>query len=418
MDSFNSKAPQGGGTSSKFQKVAAFSTKGAATTTNDDFAVADQESGIFLVCDGRNGTSPNGRKVSEEVSRTLHEQLLKQPLQDHTGLKQLQFMQNKMIEAFVFTQEHLQELEKTDSAFHDASCAATLLWMTGNFAVVGHLGDTRAYLYRAGKLHLMTKDHCGLDELIQLGVDPDQARLNPLAKVRTRSLGGSRFQHPDLLKIEFQPNDQLFLCTDGVHGSYAESSHQPWTESLATGQELKPILERCSAQSGDDSTLIQIQFAQQILAPTQIQASERIRLIQETPLSKYFDYVQRSHIAAICELNSYPAGTVVIQEGTEGDSLYIVAKGKLGVSTGGSHLTHKKQGDFFGEVGLIRHDFKRTATVTAVEDSLLLSLKRSDLIEVFKKNSEIEKHFYHAMLEMVLDRMIEQGNEIIRIRQV
>ena len=95
--------------------------------------------------------------------------------------------------------------------------------------------------------------------------------------------------------------------------------------------------------------------------------------------------------------------------------MYIVASGMLEVLLKGQNLTFKGPGEFIGEVALLQKG-KRTASVVAKEDSTLLSLHRSDLDEVFKKDPELERHFYRAMLEMVMARMIEQGREIAQLR--
>ena len=78
--------------------------------------------------------------------------------------------------------------------------------MDGRFAIMAHIGDSRAYLYRAGKVYQLTKDHNGYDELVRMGMAPEEAAKNPLAKSLARAFG-ARFTQPDLLKVEFQPND-------------------------------------------------------------------------------------------------------------------------------------------------------------------------------------------------------------------
>jgi CRP/FNR family cyclic AMP-dependent transcriptional regulator len=238
---------------------------------------------------------------------------------------------------------------------------------------------------------------------------------NPLARSLTRAFGNARYTQPDLLKIEFQPNDTLFLCTDGVYTALEGPSMQQFVQAMTQGQDLKPYMEQCAQKSGDDSTMVQIHFPLEMHHDSALQASDRIKLVQQTPLCKYMDYIQRSHIAAICEVEEYKAGSIVVQEGTEGECMYIVAKGTLEILLKGKHLTYKKPGEFMGEVALIQQS-KRTATAVAKEDTLLLSLKKQDLFEVFSKDPEMEKFFYKAMLEMVMDRMVQQGQEIAQLK--
>ena len=184
---------------------------------------------------------------------------------------------------------------------------------------------------------------------------------------------------------------------------------------MIQGQDIKAAIENCAKQSGDDSTLLQIQFPNEMKQESNILASDRIKLIQQTPLSKYLDYIQKSHVSAVCEVEQFKAGSVIFQEGTEGECMYVVASGRLEVMLKGQNLTFKGPGEFIGEVALLQTS-KRTASVIAREDSTLLSLGRADLADVFKKDPQLERHFYKAMLEMVLDRMVEQGREIAQLR--
>jgi serine/threonine protein phosphatase PrpC len=396
------------------------SIMGSKHKTNDDYSLINQEQGIYILCDGVS-EGGNGRFASELVAKQVQEKLIdaNKFIQKNgaqlLGTKRLQKMQELMLSAFTDTQSSLLKLAAINENYRNAHTTCITLWMDGRFAILAHLGDSRAYLYRAGKVYQLTKDHNGYDELVKMGMAPEEAQKNPMAKSLSKAFG-ARFTQADLLKIEFQPKDILILCTDGVYTTLQSKGFPELVQAMLQGQDLKPAIEQCARLSGDDSTLLQVQFAAEMKQETSVQASDRIKLIQQTPLSKYFDYIQKSHVAAICEIEQFKAGSVIFQEGTEGECMYVVASGALEILLKGQNLTFKGPGEFIGEVALIRHG-KRTASVVAREDSTLLSLKRSDLDEVFNKDPELEKHFYKGMLEMVMDRMVEQGREIAQLRK-
>ena len=402
-------------------KISHLSFMGSKHKTNDDYALVNQEQGITVLCDGVS-EGGNGRYAAELVSKLIQEKLIeanhffKKNGAQLLGPKRLQKMQELMLGAFTDAQAKLLELGPTNANYKNAHTTCITLWMDGRFAILAHLGDSRAYLYRAGKIYQLTKDHNGSDELIRMGMKPEDARKHPMANSLSKAFG-SRFSQPDLLKIEFQPKDILILCTDGVYSALQNQGFPQLVQTMVSGQDLKTSIESCARLSGDDSTLVQIQFPAEFNQESSVLASDRIKLIQQTPLSKYFDYVQRSHIAAICEVEQFKAGSVIVQEGTEGECMYIVAKGTLEILLKGQNLTFKKPGEFIGEVALLQKG-KRTASVVAKEDTILLSLSRSDLDDVFKKDPDIERFFYKAMLEMILNRMIEQGREIAQMRSV
>lgn len=74
------------------------------------------------------------------------------------------------------------------------------------------------------------------------------------------------------------------------------------------------------------------------------------------------------------------AGEVVLHEGAESDGFYIVDRGLVEVTHGQRVLRREGPGDFFGEIGLLR-DVPRTATITAVEDTVLLRMARQDFLD-------------------------------------
>jgi hypothetical protein len=325
-------------------------------------------------------------------------------------------MQELMLSAFADAQSNLIKAAAANANYKNAHTTCIALWIDGRFAIMGHIGDSRAYLYRAGKVYQLTKDHNGYDELIKMGMTPEDAQKNPMSKALAKAFG-TRFTTPDLLKIEFQPSDILIVCSDGVYSVLQNQGFPQLVQAMIAGQDFKSAIEQCARLSGDDSTLIEVQFPKQSNQDSSIQASDRIKLIQATPLSKYFDYIQKSHVAAVCEVEEFKAGSVIFQEGNDGECMYVVASGLLEIMLKGKNLTFKGPGEFIGEVALLQNG-KRTASVIAKKDSVLLSLNRSDLNDVFKKDPDLERYFYRGMLEMVMERMIEQGREIAQLRSV
>ena len=84
-------------------------------------------------------------------------------------------------------------------------------------AHIAHLGDSRAYLYRAGQLTQLTRDHTLVQQLVQRGlIDEATALIHPERHVLTNGLGMGRDMQPELTSIPVTPQDLFVLCSDGL----------------------------------------------------------------------------------------------------------------------------------------------------------------------------------------------------------
>jgi hypothetical protein len=104
-----------------------------------------------------------------------------------------------------------------------------------------------------------------------------------------------------------------------------------------------------------------------------------LALLRGIPLFAPLDIPTVDHLALQLQERLVPAGVVVIREGEAGDRFYAIDSGRVVVTAGGEHVADLLPGGFFGEIALLK-DVPRTATVTAVEDTRLLSLEREEFL--------------------------------------
>lgn len=82
---------------------------------------------------------------------------------------------------------------------------------------IGHIGDSRAYLYREGALAQLTRDHSLMADMIASGeLTPEQAAVHPFRSVITRALGMESRVVIDRVARDLLPGDRLLLCSDGL----------------------------------------------------------------------------------------------------------------------------------------------------------------------------------------------------------
>jgi len=82
---------------------------------------------------------------------------------------------------------------------------------------IGHVGDSRAYLYRDGALAQITRDHSLMADMIASGeLTPAQAAVHPFRSVVTRAVGMESRVLVDRMERDLRPVDRVLLCTDGL----------------------------------------------------------------------------------------------------------------------------------------------------------------------------------------------------------
>ncbi len=100
----------------------------------------------------------------------------------------------------------------------DAATTLTAVTVTDGQALLAHVGDTRAYLVRDGRLERLTRDHSVVQTLVDEGrLTPEEARTDDRRVLIDRAIAAGAPFAPDLAVHAVRPGDRLVLTTDGVH---------------------------------------------------------------------------------------------------------------------------------------------------------------------------------------------------------
>ncbi len=84
---------------------------------------------------------------------------------------------------------------------------------------MGHVGDSRAYLFRNGEISQLTNDHTFVQTLIDEGrITEAEARVHPHRNLILKAIDGIHDLEPDLFVLELKLGDRLLLCSDGASG--------------------------------------------------------------------------------------------------------------------------------------------------------------------------------------------------------
>ncbi|MCD4523682.1 PP2C family serine/threonine-protein phosphatase [Nocardioides sp. cx-173] len=167
---------------------------------------------LLAVCDGVGGAA-RGDIASATAISTLRE--LDQPPADDTGSTLLDRVAASLHEAHL----RIGQLVDADPAIDGTSTTATVALFDGARVGMGHVGDSRAYLFRDRELSQLTKDHTFVQSLIDEGrITEAESRVHPHRNLILKALDGMQEADPDLFMIELVEGDRLLLCSDGASG--------------------------------------------------------------------------------------------------------------------------------------------------------------------------------------------------------
>jgi protein phosphatase len=184
--------------------VGAATDVGRVREGNEDAYLVDDEMGLVAVADGM-----GGHRGGEVASVTAVE-ALRAAISQGRPLREAVEDANRAVFDKAQTDERLRGMGTTITA---ATLAA------GGTLLIGHVGDSRAYLLRDGELRQITTDHSLVEELVRDGrLTPDEAAVHPQRSIITRALGVDSSVDVDVYPVELQPGDVLLFCSDGLTG--------------------------------------------------------------------------------------------------------------------------------------------------------------------------------------------------------
>lgn len=188
---------------------AAISHTGKVRSNNQDSGYAGDN--LFLVADGMGGHA--GGDIASSLAVAELTGLDRPFTSTHEAQEQLSAAATAAAGQLIRAARERPELAGLGTTI-------SAIVMVGEYAVIGHIGDSRIYLYRDDELTQITSDHTFVQRLVDSGrITPEEARFHPRRSVLMRVLSDMD-AHPelDLFVMPTQPGDRWLLCSDGLSG--------------------------------------------------------------------------------------------------------------------------------------------------------------------------------------------------------
>ncbi len=223
------------------------SDTGLRRDLNEDRYFADGR--LFIVADGMGGHRA-GEVASARSIKVVIEYLA---AESGKGTPE-----TILAEAIMRANEVIFEEARSDAQLAGMGTTFTCALLAGRRAVIGHVGDSRAYLWRAGQLTQLTEDHSLVAQLVREGrISPEEAFTHPQRNIITKALGVEPVVDVDVATYSLEAGDLLLLCSDGLTTMLRDSeiaAHVARTRDLDELADL--LIAEANARGGVDNITV------------------------------------------------------------------------------------------------------------------------------------------------------------------
>ncbi len=223
-------------------RVGAATDVGKVRTRNEDSFLVDEP--LFVVADGMGGH--RGGDVASRLTVDTLQQA--QPQRDPSGAA--------LLDAVRSANRIVNERSAADRDLRGMGTTVTALQAAGDAGRIAHVGDSRAYLLRAGALQQLTQDHTLVQQMVDEGnLDADEAERHPARHIMTRALGVDEQVAVDQLSLDLHPGDRILLCSDGLTGMLSADDIHDLMERETDAQRTADALVQLAVERGGEDNV-------------------------------------------------------------------------------------------------------------------------------------------------------------------
>jgi PPM family protein phosphatase len=233
---------------------AAVSDQGQVRKRNEDALLAGEA--VFAVADGMGGHLAGD--VAAETALEPISALDGKVYQDASNA------QAALLDAVLAANMAVVRRAASDPGLRGMGTTLTASLVEGRRLHVGHVGDSRAYLFRDGRMTQLTRDHTLVAKLIEEGrIQPEEAATHPHRSIITRAIGVDVDLDVDTLTIELHDGDRVLLCSDGLTGPVSdEEIEDVVTEADDLDAAAAHLVEMANDAGGPDNiTVVLLEYS-------------------------------------------------------------------------------------------------------------------------------------------------------------
>ena len=232
--------------------VGVITDTGRKRRRNEDAYVCEPP--LFAIADGMGGAQA-GEVASRLAAAALRE----------SGAKTLGG-ERRISDLIQEANRRVYDRSSTDPNTSGMGTTITVALVENDNVAFGHVGDSRAYLIRAGRIEQVTEDHSLVNELLKSGkLSREEAESHPQRSVITRALGTDPDVDVDTFTIAAEAGDVFLLCSDGLTDMVGEGEILELVERNRADLDsaLKSLVKAANRSGGDDNiTVVAFEIAE------------------------------------------------------------------------------------------------------------------------------------------------------------
>ena len=241
---------------------------GRARTNNEDSVAIEPACALAVLADGMGGY--NAGEVASQMATSFIRTELSRWLGQASSLATDTEVKRAMEICVDNANRAIFNAANTNPQYAGMGTTLVVTVFRQDRLIVGHVGDSRVYRFRAGKLSQVTRDHSLLQEQIDAGlITPEQAAFSSNKNLVTRAVGVEDTVLLETHVHEVQPGDLYLLCSDGLSDMLADASiqqllqmHTPLSEAGAA------LVEAANDAGGKDNISVILARAEGSAAPS------------------------------------------------------------------------------------------------------------------------------------------------------
>lgn len=238
-------------------EIATATHPGMVRSHNEDSIAADASAGLAVLADGMGGY--NAGEVASGIAVAMISAELKKALAAITGDLDIATAEKLVGEHAVRANNAIFQASQSQPQYAGMGTTLVVALWHDNRMVVGHIGDSRLYRMRAGKLEQVTRDHSLLQEQIDSGlITREQARHSQNKNLVTRAVGIDPEVDAEVHSYPVETGDIYLLCSDGLNDMVTDEDMELTLASLQANLPLaaEQLVQQANDNGGRDNVSV------------------------------------------------------------------------------------------------------------------------------------------------------------------